>query len=353
MKRGLAAVNSSFAYIVFMSELQNPHDQFVKSVWSKPEVAVSFLQNYLPSQVVDAIDFQSLELSHDSFVDQELRPHHTDLLYKVRLKDRKEEVFIYVLLEHKSYSERFVALQLLRYMLKIWESLLDEKMKSLPVIIPLVLYHGKSRWNVSKQFADVIKVESDALKMYVPAFEYSLCDVSEKSSEEIKGAAMLQIGLHVLQNIFSDKAMEKLLQAYDLFEQMPRQTGLEFMGTVLRYLSAANDRVTIEEIRRTWKEIFSEKEGEDAMATLAEQWMKEGEAKGLQQGRQEGLQEGRQEGEANIVLRQLQKRLGNTDEKIQKQIRELDLNQLERLSEALLDFKTETDLTEWLKLQAN
>jgi predicted transposase YdaD len=91
--------------------------------------------------------------------------------------------------------------------------------------------------------------------------------------------------------------------------------------------------------------MFVEKEGEDFMATLAEQLIK--------QGKQEGRQEGRQEGMTDIVLRLLRQRLGDFDEHTQEQVRELELNQVERLSEAIFDFKELSDLTNWLNQQAN
>jgi hypothetical protein len=185
---------------------------------------------------------------------------------------------------------------------------------------------------------------NEKLKKYVPQFEYALCDVSEKSDQEIKGAAMMQVALNTLKYVFSDEAIPKLLEAMKLLVLMPRQTALEFLGTVLRYLSATNESVTsksIKEVNRVWSEMFSEKEGEDFMATLAEQLIKQ------------GKQEGRQEGETNVVLRQLQKRLGMIDENTKGTIKELNLNQIEQLSEALLGFKDLSDLNEWLKQKAN
>ncbi|MFM7276873.1 MAG: Rpn family recombination-promoting nuclease/putative transposase, partial [Microcystis aeruginosa] len=63
----------------------------------------------------------------------------------------------------------------------------------------------------------------------------------------------------------------------------------------------------------------------------------------------EGLQEGRQEGEANLVLRQLNRRVGDISPELLPNIRSLDLEQLENLGEALLDFQSPQDLEEWLE----
>ncbi|MFM6875361.1 MAG: Rpn family recombination-promoting nuclease/putative transposase, partial [Microcystis panniformis] len=67
------------------------------------------------------------------------------------------------------------------------------------------------------------------------------------------------------------------------------------------------------------------------------------------EGLQEGRQEGRQEGEANLVLRLLNRRVGDISPELLPNIRSLDLEQLENLGEALLDFQSLQDLEEWLE----
>ena len=73
-----------------------------------------------------------------------------------------------------------------------------------------------------------------------------------------------------------------------------------------------------------------------------------GERIGYERGIAEGKQEGKQEGEQNLVVRLLQKRVGNLPEEIRKKIQTLSLNQLESLREALLDFTAIEDLFNWL-----
>ena len=66
---------------------------------------------------------------------------------------------------------------------------------------------------------------------------------------------------------------------------------------------------------------------------------------GLQEGRQKGLQEG----EANLVIRQLRRRLGELPESQCSQIKSFSVSQLEDLGEALLDFQGIDDLDDWLQ----
>ena len=83
-------------------------------------------------------------LEQDAFIDEELREHFADLIFRVPLLgDAQGRVaFIYVLFEHKSQPEPLVAFQLLRYMVRKWERSAARGRGTLPIIIPLVVYHG-------------------------------------------------------------------------------------------------------------------------------------------------------------------------------------------------------------------
>ena len=75
----------------------------------------------------------------------------------------------------------------------------------------------------------------------------------------------------------------------------------------------------------------------------------QGRQEGREEGRQEGKEEGRQQEGANLVLRQLTRRLGQIAPEMRSQIQQLPIIQLEQLGEALLDFSSVQDLTDWLQ----
>lgn len=322
-----------------MSEIANPHDSFFKDLLARPEMAADFLANYLPPEVAAELDVTAPELVKDSFVDAELQPHLSDLLYRVRLKSGGE-AYVYALFEHKSGPDAWVGFQLFRYKARIWERMAQRKTEKLPPIFPLVLYHGRTRWRAKRNFSALIEwQDAEALRKYTPEFEYHLIDLSAFSEAEIKGEVFLRVGLLLLKYIFSTGLLPRLPEILALLP-VPEQSALEYLRTILYYLSKGTGKVTVSQFAAALNQAFP-KEGEKAMQTMIDVWIHEGEQKGERKGRQEGV--------LALTLRQLQIRVGALDAGTEARIRALSVEQLEQLGEALLDFNTPDDLTEWLR----
>lgn len=66
-------------------------------------------------------------------------------------------------------------------------------------------------------------------------------------------------------------------------------------------------------------------------------------AKGITEGEILGFKKG----EANLILKQINRRVGNISTDWVNKIQELSLEQLEDLGEALLDFTSQSDLINW------
>ena len=193
-----------------MPEIDNPHDTFFKATFGRPEVAADLLAHYLPPDVAAALDLSTLEPMKDSFVDPELQEHFSDLLYRVGLKDGGA-AYACLLFEHKSTPEAMVAFQLLRYKVQTWEGLIARGAKKLPPLIPIVIYHGRRRWRIARNFGALIDWKgAEALRKYVDEFEYHLLDFSASGKTRIVGAAFAQAGLLVLRHAFTGELIERL-----------------------------------------------------------------------------------------------------------------------------------------------
>jgi predicted transposase YdaD len=73
----------------------------------------------------------------------------------------------------------------------------------------------------------------------------------------------------------------------------------------------------------------------------------------LSEGEVKGRQEGRQEEGVALVLRQLNRRLGNVSDEMRVRVQSLSVAQVEMLAEALLDFTGAADLEAWMRSPEN
>lgn len=119
-----------------------PHDAFVKNQLTDLRVAQDVLKCHLPQAVAELFDWPTLQVTSGNFVPKHLRQRYSDIMYKCQMNN--QSAYIYALIEHKSSPDPWAPFQLL--VNKIYA--LDEHKRSypkkhLPIIVPLLLYHGK------------------------------------------------------------------------------------------------------------------------------------------------------------------------------------------------------------------
>ena len=91
---------------------------------------------------------------------------------------------------------------------------------------------------------------------------------------------------------------------------------------------------------------------EEQVMEIITSWMEVGLQRGLETGLQQGLETGLQTGiqrETGLVLRLIERRLGGLNPTLAARIRQLPIEVVEALGEAMLDFQTEADLVNWLQ----
>lgn len=68
----------------------------------------------------------------------------------------------------------------------------------------------------------------------------------------------------------------------------------------------------------------------------------------LEKGLQKGFQQGIQQGEVNLLLRQLKRRFPDLTEAVEEGIKQLSIEQIKALSDAIFEFQETADLVQWL-----
>jgi len=306
-----------------MDIVNKSHDRFFKENMEDIETAKDFIKNYLPKDLLKTIDLEKLEPQKDTYIDEELKEAFSDLLFKTGIKGK--EAYIYFLFEHKSYLSNMTSLQLLKYMVRIWEQKTDkEKEKKLPIIIPLVIYHGDTKWNIPKTLFSIINnidVIPETAKKYIPNYEYIVYDLSPYGNEEIKGDIKLRIFLEILRAVFIedfDEFIEVLTGALTALAKLEQQEkGIDYFKTFMIYIMSAKKDLTIKHIYNVIKKISPERS--DDIMTIAEQLIQEGMEKGREEGKLEVAKNALKEG-AEIDL--IAKLTGLSKKEIEKIARE-------------------------------
>jgi len=161
-------------------DITNPHDKFFKETFSNKDTATDFFKQTIPFDLSSKIDFASLDFDSNSYIDDELKEYFSDIVYNCIYKTNIS-IKIILLFEHKSYTPDYPHLQLLKYLLKIWETNLKQDKKIIPVI-PVIFYHGKERWQI-KPFSNYFTGIDETLKYYIPEINYLLTDLSSFTDE--------------------------------------------------------------------------------------------------------------------------------------------------------------------------
>ena len=335
-------------------DVPNPHDRFFRQVWSHTEITADFLANYLPPSVAAMLDLGSLHLEPDRYVDERLSDQRSDLLYSVALAGGGRG-FVYVLFEHKSYADPHVAVQLLRYMGAIWDQYLKGEdasgggIRRLPLIIPLVFYHGADRWE-PRRLGTLMASVPEALGEYVPDFEFVVSDFSAPGSPEFRGGPLLRALLQVFHTLPGGNLREELERIMLLWKGLTEEPiGRGLFRAVLEYFFRVDDSVTVDEVSEAARTAISAREGEEAM-TIAERLQQQGEKIGQKRGEKIGEKRGEklgiQKGQTALLLRLLTTRFGELPHGYQQRLEQADSETLLTWSERILTAKTIDDVFE-------
>jgi hypothetical protein len=238
------------------------HDNLVKHAFSDVEHARGVLATALPAAIAARIDWSSLSLRPGTFVDEHLQDRFSDLLYAVRLADR--DSLLYLLWEHKSEPEPMTPLQVLRYMLRIWDQHLASlpkkqrgEARKLPVIVPVVLHHGEEGWTAAVTFEELLDADEDLLRAlgdHAPRMRLLIDDLGKQSDDDIYGRAatsFARLVLWALKNardagwLGRELGRWKALVAAALSER----DGMRALTALLRYVVLTNPAVRRDVLR--------------------------------------------------------------------------------------------------------
>ena len=170
-------------------------DSTGKLIFGDNILCSQFLRDYSGVSLFKDIRPEDLEDISGRYVPLYSEERESDTVKRVHLKSEKNPFFIVSLIEHKSYVDYNVAMQVFRYMFYIWEDygreqeqlekgITKRKDFKYPPVLPIVYYEGTRNWTASTQLRDRI-LFSDILGAFSPEFTYKLVQLRDYSNREL------------------------------------------------------------------------------------------------------------------------------------------------------------------------
>jgi hypothetical protein len=280
--------------------MSGPHDLFVRYTFDHPERAAAELRAVLPPEVVAQVDWSSLHRESGSVVDAELRERQSDLLFSARLHGG-QPLLLYLLLEHQSSVDRWMAFRMLHYVMRQLERWRQQHPESekLPIILPVVMYHGpEGRWTAVRRMEELFELPEEALEIWrerVPRFEYLLDDLTAEREESLRArAAPPQVVLTwLLLRSGRSEELAALLEDWRpvLTEVLLSPEGPQVLRAAAHYLYRVGSEGALEALWRVLDSMTRELRAEEMKMAFTVPALEEARVRGVAQGRAESVLE--------------------------------------------------------------
>ena len=289
--------------------IQNPHDALFRGVFADPQRAAELLRGVMRKDLT-ATDWSSLERLDASFVDEELRDHRADLLFRAKISRRT--CYFYIVLEHKAGPVRYAVFQLMRYVVRIWEQFRTDEPTAthLPLVLPILVHTGDGPWASPCNLTELLDASgaSEGLLALQPTFTCKLFDLGGTDKAGLRRRRLTVqtlLPLLHLQQVRRNVATAVLLLAWrPLYRQLLAMPGGPQIANRLYSYVATVSNDDPKHLRAAYARIS--KTSEEQYMTVAEKLREEG----RQEGERVGLQRGMQRGMQLAMLTLIEQRFG-------------------------------------------
>lgn len=283
--------------------INNEHDKIFRTVLDKKTDVSKFLNKFLGLN----IKIEELEKYNSSYIDPKFKNKEADIVY--RIKDKN----IFLLIEHQTKIDKKMPIRLHEYSTEIMASAMEEnKYKSIPSVIPIVLYTGKTKWKIENE---TIEKQQFFKEVKLIDGEFNLIDINDFSKKEL-----LEDDIFITKMMLVEKCKDEIemVQALEKIENKIKEEDKSTFRRIVKEIWSL--RIGTENANKILEKI---EEGSGNMMAVMEMLLAENEKYiniGRQEGRQEGRLEGRLEGGKQKIKEIVQKMLAEnfTKEMIMK-----------------------------------
>lgn len=279
--------------------INNEHDKIFRTVLDKKTDVSKFLNKFLGLN----IKTEELEKYNSSYIDPKFKNKEADIVY--RIKDKNS----FLLIEHQTKIEKKMPIRLHEYSTEIMASAMEEnKYKSIPSVIPIVLYTGKTKWKIENE---TIEKQQFFKEVKLIDGEFNLIDINDFSKKEL-----LEDDIFITKMMLVEKCKDEIemVQALEKIENKIKEEDKSTFRRIVKEIWSL--RIVTENANKILEKI---EEGSGNMMAVMEMLLAENE-KYINIGRQEGMKKGRLEGGKQKIKEIVQKMLAEnfTKEMIMK-----------------------------------
>ena len=194
-----------------------------------------------------------------------------------------------------------MALRMLRYVVRsveLWRQQHPESTR-LPVIIPLVMYHGaEGAWTAPRRVEELFDVPEEGVewerwRALVPRFEYLLDDLTAEREEALRarpGPPLVRLAWLALRYGRTEELAERIPEWRALFAQVrAAPDGVENLRMAVRYLLYIGDDTARRVTGRVLHSVVDAQRAEELMRSWGEKLIDRGMRRGQAKERAEGV----------------------------------------------------------------
>ncbi|MEM6732585.1 MAG: Rpn family recombination-promoting nuclease/putative transposase [Myxococcota bacterium] len=317
--------------------MPSSHDTYARISLTHPEVVSDLVRLAFPTEVAASLDFETLRTIDRRLGDERLRGAiETDFLFEITTR-AGDPVLLYVLLEHQSTIDHWMAYRMLRYRVRVWETYRAEHPRSpLAPVLPLVLYHGERPWSAPLEVDELATELDDDTAI---SARYRIIDISGWSDEHILALALgafTRLTILALANSRREVTLESRLEAWgELIQSLVGfSEGFEAVRRMIVYWMNVGQVADLGRAREIARALSPKLE--EVMPSFAEQMREEGRLEGHARGRTEGVERGRTDERRAILGKLLRAKFGELSEDSTQRIEAAEPNELEAWLERVL-----------------
>lgn len=157
-------------------KINHIHDKTFRKILDDKKEFTIFINKIF--NLEEKLEEKDIEKYNRKFVSVDYTNQESDVIYKLKNKE------IFILVEHQTKIDKKMPIRILKYELEIIRSRMDENNRlEFPIIIPIVLYTGKQRWNAKINYPSY----NSELARYrgLKKVEYNLVDINDYTIEDL------------------------------------------------------------------------------------------------------------------------------------------------------------------------